>query len=301
MTVSAPQDAGRGRGLLAPAFGVGRWVLAWWPALPIIAICLAMLILPCLVLIRSSLAGADGTGLTFANWVAVLGSKSARVAILNSVVLSAVVATIATIVGAPLTWMMTRMGRRKRAINIGLLTVAQNFSGIGLAFGFTAALGTYGMVTLFLKAVGLDVRPPESSSFWGFVIAYEYGFVPMFVLLTLPAMRLIRDDWWEACQCCGASRWQFWRHVGLPMLLPYLGAGGLLIFTSSLSLYGLPVALSAEGMPAYPLITLDMNRTMLGSLFGSHRMPVMAVVLMILAVVSLVLYRMLLKRGAKWL
>ncbi|MDQ2067757.1 ABC transporter permease subunit [Xinfangfangia sp. CPCC 101601] len=278
-----------------------RWLSDWGPALPIIVISATLLILPCLIMVRRSFAGPEGTGFTLDNWQSVLASASAWRAIGNTVMLAATVATVATLVGGPLCWMLTRMTRGWRTLHMGLLTVANNFSGIGLAFGFMAALGTYGMITLGLRSMGFDFTPPVPSGFVGLVIAYSYGFVPMYVLLTLPAMGLVRQDWWEACQCCGASRPEFWRYVGLPMLLPYLGAGWILTFTSAIGQYALPLALSNSSMPAYPLITLDMSRNMLGSLFGSQRMPVMAVILMIFAIVSLLAYRQLLKRGAKWL
>lgn len=303
MSIIGAQDVApesrRGRSVLVAA--LRHLLFAWGPALPIILVSISLLVIPCLILIRGSFADATGSGFTLSNWSDVLSSRSARQAILNSILLAATVASIATIVGTPLTWLIAKMGRTSRIFNLGLLTVAQNFSGIGLAFGFMATLGAYGMITLAMRSLGLDFAPPPPSSFWGFVIAYEYSFVPMFVLLTLPAVALIREDWWEACQCCGASRRQFWQYVGLPVLLPYIGAGWILIFTSSLSLYGLPIALSSEGRPAYSLITLDMSRTMLGSLFGNNRMPVMASLLMIFAFVSLLFYRILLKRGARWL
>lgn len=293
-----------GRPRSRPRAGISRlrnWLADWGPALPILILGGAFLILPCLSILRDSFAGADGTGFTLANWRGVLSSGSAWHAIANTLWLAACVATISTLIGGPLCWLLTRLTRGWRSVHLGLLTVANNFSGIGLAFGFTAALGSYGLITLALHALGLEFTPPKAGSFTSFIIAYCYGFVPMFVILTLPAMALLREDWWEACQCCGASRRQFWRYVGLPMLAPYLGAGWILTFTSAIGQYALPLALSNSGMPAYPLITLDMSRTMLGSLFGSHRMPVMAVILMVIAIVSLCLYRLLLKRGSKWL
>lgn len=287
-----------------PMAGIDRlksWLADWGPALPIILVGGTLLILPCLSILRASFAGSDGAGFTFGNWTSVLSSNSAWRAIGNTLLLAFCVATICTLVGGPLCWILTRLTRGWRSLHMGLLTVANNFSGIGLAFGFTAALGSYGMITLGLQSLGIDFTPPKPGSFTSFVIAYCYGFVPMFVILTLPAMALLREDWWEACQCCGASRGQFWRYVGLPMLAPYLGAGWILTFTSAIGQYALPLAMSNTGMPAFPLITLDMSRTMLGSLFGSHRMPVMAVILMVIAIASLSVYRLLLKRGSKWL
>ncbi len=66
-------------------------------------------------------------------------------------------------------------------------------------------------------------------------------------------------------------------------------------------MYGVPVALVGGNPNTFPLITVDMSRTLLGSLFGSQRMPVMAVILMIVALASLVLYRLVVRRATKWL
>tara|TARA_R110001583_G_scaffold140307_1_gene292523 strand:+ start:9385 stop:10293 length:909 start_codon:yes stop_codon:yes gene_type:complete len=285
----------------APLSPYLRWLTNWGPALPLIIIGVFTLVVPCALMLRQSFALPDGSGFTLGNWSSLMNSRSARITILNSLLLSFNVATIALLVGGPLTWIISRMTRSWQALNLGLLTVANNFSGIGLAFGYVAALGSYGMITLSLKIVGIDIVPPASSSFWGLTIAYEYGIVPMFVLLTLPSMALIRDEWWEACQCCGASRWQFWRYVGIPVLGPFLGASWILCFTWSMGLYGLPVALLGASRPAYNLITLKMSHSMTGLLLGNQQMPVLAVILMIIAVCALTLYKLMLKRAGKWL
>lgn len=281
--------------------GAARIVGDWLPALPLILVAGTLLLAPCLVMLRASFADATGSGFTLSNWIGVFGSRSARAAILNSLALGFTVATIALLVGAPLAWILSRMARSGRSLFLGLLNVAANFSGIGIGFAYVAALGTFGLVTLTLRASGLDLTPPPGNSFWALVLAYEYTNVPMFVLLSLPAMSMLREEWWEAAQCCSASRLQFWRHVGWPVLRPFLLSSWLLIFTWSVGMYGTPVALMGESPNALPLITIDMSRTLQGSLFGSQRMPVMAVILMIFAIASLLLYRRIVRRGLQWL
>jgi putative spermidine/putrescine transport system permease protein len=68
-----------------------------------------------------------------------------------------------------------------------------------------AALGTYGMVTSALKQVRLPWVPPEIGSFASLVMAYSYTNVPHFVLLTLPAVSIVRQEWPEATAVCAAS------------------------------------------------------------------------------------------------
>lgn len=298
---SNPTAASRGPTRASPWRIAKRWFVDWSLALPIIIVAIFMLFVPCVVMVRQSFADATGAGFTLANWISVFGSKTMRSAMINSLMLGFTVATIALLVGAPLAWIVSRMTRMNRAIHLGILNVATNFSGIGLGFAFVAALGTYGMVTLSLQALGLPISLPAPNTFWGLVVAYEYSNVPLFVLLTLPAMSLLRDEWWEAAQACSASRLQFWLRIGWPVLRPFLLASWLLIFTWSVGMYGVPVALLGTSPTAFRLVTVEMSQSMLGSLFGSQRMPVLAVSLMLLAAVSLTLYRFIVRRGTRWL
>lgn len=279
---------------------IAEWFVDWSLALPLIIVAGVMLVIPALTMILQSFTTDDGS-FTLLNWTKTFGAASAQHAIENSLMLAATVATIALVIGTPLSWLVSRMTRLNRSINLGILNVATNFSGIGLGFAYVAALGVYGMVTLGLKALGLNIQPPAQSSFWGLVMAYEYSNVPLFVLLSLPAMSLLRDEWWEAAQTSAATRFQFWRYIGWPVLRPFLLADWLLIFTWSVGLYGLPVALEGERPGAFRLITVEMYRSMIGSLFGERRMPVYAVFLMILAFVSLLAYRFIVRKGSAWL
>ena len=282
-----------------PRGRVSAWFVDWGPALPLIAVAGLMLLAPALVMVASSLTGPNG-GVTLDNWSKTFRALAAQRAIGHSLTLAATVATVAAAVGTPLAWLISRMTRLNRALHLGLLNVATNFSGIGIGFAYVAALGTYGMVTLGLKGVGLDVAPSQSS-FTGLVLAYCYLNVPLFVLLALPAMSLLRDDWWDAARTASATRPQFWRHIGWPVLRPFVLADWLLIFTWSVGMYGVPVAMVGQRPDAFRLITVEMYRSLYGSMFGDRRMPVYAVLLMGIAVLSLLASRAIVRRGTRWL
>ncbi|MCW6509455.1 hypothetical protein [Lichenifustis flavocetrariae] len=272
----------------------------WSLALPLIVMASLLLIAPALSMVWSSFAGEDGH-FTLANWAKTFSSAASQHAMENSLLLAATVATLSTLFGTPLSWMISRMARWSRSFHLGILNVAANFSGIGLGFAYVAALGTYGMVTLAFQNVGLGFTGLPQSSFTGLVLAYCYSNVPLFVLLSLPVMSLLRDEWWEAAQTSAATRWQFWRYIGAPVLMPFILADWLLIFTWSAGMYGLPVALVGEKPGAFRLVTVEMYRSLYGSFFGDHRMPVYAVLLMCLAAVSLLTNRWIMRRGTRWL
>jgi putative spermidine/putrescine transport system permease protein len=195
-----------------------------------------------------------------------------------------------------------RMPAVRRSGWLALLNVAANIGGIGLGFALVATIGSVGMVTLALRGAGLDWSPPEVDSFAGLALGYAYTNVPLFVLLTLPAFGILRDDWAEAARVSAASRPQYWRRIGLPILAPFIGAGWLLIFTWSIGIYSLAYALAGTGgIQRVPLITLRIGTVIQSDVFTTWRADVLAVILMAIAIVALLGYRTLLRRGARWL
>jgi putative spermidine/putrescine transport system permease protein len=272
----------------------------WLPAVPLLLLIAVALILPAVSLVMGSFT--DEGQLTLDGWARVLTRRGDQTAILTSLALATVVATISTLVGTPVAWLLSRMLPVGRATWLALLTVGGNFGGIGLAFAYFAVLGTVGMVTLALQSVGIDFMPPRPSSFEGLVLVYLYTNVPLFVLLTMPAMGALRDEWWEAAQVASATRRQFWRRVGIPVLTPFIVAGWLLIFTWSIGIYGLAYALAGAGA-ATPtqLITLRIGLILKTDVTETWRANVLAVILMGIAIISLVTYRAILRRGLRWL
>jgi putative spermidine/putrescine transport system permease protein len=267
------------------------------PLLLLVTLCL---VAPGIVLVAQTFD--DGGSLGLGLWTRVLSQPVNQDAIVTSLLLGVASATITLIVGGPIAWLISRMVAGHRAGWLGLLNVAANFGGIGLAFAYLATLGTVGMVTLALQGLGLPFVPPRSSSFIALLLAYEYTNIPLFVLLTIPAMAILRDDWWEAAQTASATRGQFWRMVGLPILSPFLAAGWLLIFTWSIGIYGIAYGLAGQsGGTAVHLITLQIGTALQSDvLTGTGRAAVLAVVLLTVASVSLLSYRAILRRALRW-
>src|SRR5207248_7433154 len=101
--------------------------------------------------------------------------------------------------------------------------VAANFGGIPLAFAFIATLGTIGVATTFLRVqLGIDIYGNGFSLFskTGVEVVYMYFQLPLMILVIAPAIDGLRREWREAASNLGASSWQFWRYVGLPVLMP---------------------------------------------------------------------------------
>ena len=130
--------------------------------------------------------------------------------------------------------------------------MAANFAGIPLAFAFIATLGTIGIVTTFLRdQLGIEPLRDGFSLFatTGVEIVYLYFQIPLMILVIAPAIDGLRPEWREAASNLGASRLQYWRHVGLPILMPSLLGALILLFGNSFSAYATAYALTGGASP----------------------------------------------------
>lgn len=284
-----------------PAGRIRAALVEWGPALPLMAVLALFLVAPIVVLLARSFVTSDGIGLSA--WVRVLSQSINQRAIVTSLELGFLCAVISVLVGTPLAWLISRMLSGRRAAWLGALNVAAHFGGIGLAFAYVASLGTFGFVTLLITGLGVPFEPPPRDTLAALVITYEHANIPLYVLLTVPAMGMLRREWSEAAETTGATAVQFWRRIGLPVLAPFIGAGFVLAFTWSIGIYGIAYALAGQSAALrIQLITLQIGQSLADdAIRGPEVAAVLSVVLIVLAITALVFYRRLLGRGLRWL
>ncbi|MER6124491.1 ABC transporter permease subunit [Streptomyces sp. NPDC001795] len=219
-------------------------------------------------------------------------------ALIGSVKLSAVSAVVGTVLGLLLAQAVVTS--RFRALREAVLTasgVLANFGGVPLAFAFVATLGNSGVVT---RHLGLTDKGWSLYSFWGLVIVYLYFLIPLMVLTITPALDGLRTQWREAAQNNGATSVQYWLHVALPVLLPSLLGGLVLLFGSAFAAYATAAAMVGS---AVPLVTLQIADAISGNVLVGQENVALALSLDMVLVAGLVMavYLPLQRRSARWL
>ncbi|MFJ9633667.1 ABC transporter permease [Streptomyces sp. NPDC091280] len=219
-------------------------------------------------------------------------------ALIGSVKLSAVSAALGTLLGLPLAQVVVTS--RFRALREAVLTasgVLANFGGVPLAFAFVATLGNAGVLTTHL---GLKNHGWDLYSFTGLVIVYLYFLIPLMVLTITPALEGLRTQWREAAQNNGATGVQYWRHIALPVLLPSLLGGFVLLFGSSFAAYATAAAMVGSSVP---LVTLQIADAISGNVLVGQENVALALSLDMVLVAGLVMavYLPLQRRSARWL
>jgi putative spermidine/putrescine transport system permease protein len=198
---------------------------------PFVLFAVMFLFLPTLGLVGAAFTDRAGN-FTFDNIIG-LGADQIVAAYWISIRISGASAILGALIGLAITLAIIR-GRLPGWLRSAFMTfsgVASNFAGVPLAFAFIATLGRLGLVTILLKFVGFDIYRSGFNllSFWGLTLTYLYFQIPLMALTIAPAIDGLKKEWNEAAQILGASQWQFWRYVGLPILWPsFLGTLSLL-------------------------------------------------------------------------
>jgi len=187
--------------------------------------------------------------------------------------------------------------------------VAANFGGVPLAFAFIATVGPLGLVTVFLRdhahwnLYDHSITPWSSETFSlfsksGVELAYLYFQFPLMILVIAPAIDGLRREWREAASNLGASQWQFWRHVGVPVLMPSLLGALILLFGNAFAAYATAYSLSSGSVNIVPnLISAYYTGNVLDN---PHLAQAMAFGMFVVLTVMMLLYIPLQRRSARW-
>lgn len=213
----------------------------------------------------NSLQSESGWGL--ANFNKVFASKFYLQALQRSLEISFWSSLFGIVIATLGAYSLRQVDSRLRDFVSAFANMTSNFAGVPLAFAFIILLGFNGALTLLLKQAGL-LEDFSIYSKSGLILVYTYFQIPLGVLLLYPAFDALREDWRESAALLGASHWQYWWHIGLPVLAPALLGTFVILLANALGAYATVYALTTGNFNVLPIriaalvagdITLDPN------------------------------------------
>ncbi|CDN54482.1 ABC-type uncharacterized transport system, permease component [Neorhizobium galegae bv. officinalis bv. officinalis str. HAMBI 1141] len=278
-----------------------RTVIDWLGIVPFMVFALAFLIVPTLYLIVGAFFNPAGE-FTFQN-IADLFSPSILGAYWISIRVSVASALGGALIGFFLAWAVV-LGGVPSWIRSSLLTfsgVASNFAGVPLAFAFLATLGRTGLVTVFMRDwFGFNLYSTGFNllSFFGLTITYMFFQIPLMVLILTPALDGLKKEWREASEILGASTWQYWRMVVLPILWPSLMGATLLLFANAFGAIATAYALTGSSLNIVPILLYAQIR---GDVLHNPNLGyALALGMIVITGISNILYIWLRTRAERW-
>lgn len=230
----------------------------------------------------------DGGGFSLENYLRFGQFAYLRNALMNSLHVGALTGIIGVAVGyvAALTMVRTNIRWKKILHLIFILPI--------IAPPFTSALsvlmlfGSNGLITRGL----LGIRHYSIYGFKGVLISQVFTFAPVAYLTLRGVLESLNPTLEDAAMNVGASRWQTFLRVTLPLSLPGIASAFLVVFIESLADFGNPLVLAGSRFPmlatqAYLEIT------------GSFNLPLgaaLAVVLLLPSVTAFLIQRYFLRK-----
>jgi putative spermidine/putrescine transport system permease protein len=204
--------------------------------------------IPFLLLLRISLAAPDPSGLwksvlTLDAYGALLNREFAG-ALLYSLGVALLVATITVALGFPLTYLITRMKRRPQVVWLVFLLVSLSLSDVLNAFSWQLLLSKHGGLTGLLVLLGIMSRPesltPSNGAVWASLV---YGILPFTVMTLYPSLSQLAPEVVEAARTLGASPLRAFRTVVIPMTRQPILAAFVISTVLTLGAYVSPLVL----------------------------------------------------------
>lgn len=279
-----------------------RLTWTWLGLVPFFLFAILFIFLPSASLFIDSFRTLDG-GFTFAN-IAGLFQPPIPESYWLSIRVSAMTAVGGGLLGFFMAYALTvgNLPRWLRPVTLTFAGVASNFAGVPLAFAFISTLGRTGFVTVILRDLfGWNIYGAGFNlySFIGLSVTYMYFQFPLMLLIMIPAIEGLKRDWREAAENLGASTFQYWWRVGLPILMPSLLGTMLLLFGNAFGAYATAYALTGGTLN---LITIQIGAQMRGDVLRNPNLGyAMALGMVVIMAVTILGYSWLQRISERWL
>jgi putative spermidine/putrescine transport system permease protein len=274
----------------------------------------ALMLAPALVVIGVIFAGGLVLGLSQSlGYMPIIGQYGfglqayvellSRPGFVRSLVLTLFVSITATVLAVALA-VATALTLRKRFRGKKLVSFVYQFPltipHLVIAVGFLLLISQSGLLARAAYAVGL-IR--ESSQFpilvfddfgLGIILVYVWKEVPFIGLIALAVLQSLGEDYEEQARTLGAGRWQTFRHVLLPLILPGILPGSIIIFAYVFGAFEVPYLLG-KSFPSM-LSVLSYRLYIDVDLAARPQAMAMSILIALFVLLLVVLYRRLARR-----
>jgi putative spermidine/putrescine transport system permease protein len=208
--------------------------------------------------------------------------------------IGAVTTAAALLLGYPLAHWLARMRSRAGHALLLMAVIAPMLTGIVVrTFAWMTILQDKGVINTLLIDWGIVSRPlPLMYNEFGTVVALVHIYVPFMVLTLTGVIGRIDERLEQAARSLGAGRLRAFVEVTLPLSLPGILAGSLLVFALSISAYVTPSLMGGTDVLTLPMLIAQQ----VGTSFNPNFAGALGVVLLLVSLAIVVAYNRILAR-----
>jgi iron(III) transport system permease protein len=232
--------------------------------LPLVIAALAFLFLglfliyPLWGVLSASVLSSDGTSLTLEHYGKVLARSYYRASLFNTLAIGLLATLATTLLAVPLAFTIARLDFPGKLLLIGLAALPLVLPSFVGAYALLLLLGRSGIVTQLLNAWGVPFGSIYGTP--GIVTVYALTLYPYVLLPTLAGFKAIDASVEEAAQNLGSSRLRTIWTVTLPIVVPSILSGALLVFIETIENFGVPAVLAEDK----PILAVEAYKLFIG-------------------------------------
>ncbi len=264
----------------------------FWVKVLVVIFMLAFLIYPFCTLITRSFFSAKTEGVTLANYIRFFTKKYYYSALGRSLQVSFFATCTTLIVGVPMAYMMSRYNIwGKKFIHIFIIMSLMSPPFIG-AYSWIMLFGRAGLVTRFF-ADYLGIMLPSIYGKIGIILVFTFKLFPYVYLYTSGAMGSIDSSLEEAAENLGSSKLRRLFTVTIPVIIPSILAGAIMVFMTSLADFGTPM-LIGEGYMVLPVLVYNEYMSEIGG--NAHLASALSVIVVLCSTTVLLVQKFYVSR-----
>jgi putative spermidine/putrescine transport system permease protein len=211
------------------------------PVVPALALVSVVFVLPVLaLLLRSVLEPQPG----LQNYAAFFASTTYLKVLANTFLVAGTVTVFTVLLGFPVAWFLAIAPAFWSRLLFAVVILSMWTNLLARTYAWMVLLQGTGIINRGLMAIGLTSEPlPLINNLVGVTIGMTYIMLPFMILPLHATIRSIEPSVFQAAALCGASRWQAFTRVMLPLTGSGLAAGALMVFVMSLGYFITPALL----------------------------------------------------------
>lgn len=264
----------------------------FWVKVLVVVFMLAFLIYPFCTLITRSFFSAKTEGVTLANYIRFFTKKYYYSALGRSLQVSLFATCTTLMVGVPMAYLMSRYNIwGKKFIHIFIIMSLMSPPFIG-AYSWIMLFGRAGLVTRFF-ADYLGITLPSIYGKIGIILVFTFKLFPYVYLYTSGAMGSIDSSLEEAAENLGSSKLRRLFTVTIPVIIPSILAGAIMVFMTSLADFGTPM-LIGEGYMVLPVLVYNEYMSEIGG--NAHLASALSVIVVLCSTTVLLVQKFYVSR-----
>ena len=198
---------------------------------------LIFIIFPLLIVLFFSFTQktGDSYSFTFANFERLFDITYMKVFGL-SLYLAAISTFLCLLIGYPLAYFVSKLGEKRRNLIITLMILPMWMNFLLRTYSWMAILGNNGIINTLLSKIGL----PKLNLLYNngaVLLGMIYNFLPFMILPIYTVLIKMDKDLINAASDLGATRWETFKKIILPLSVPGIASGITMVFMPAVTTF----------------------------------------------------------------